>query len=61
MNKQFLKYIFLLAAAGSILTSCSKSFVNKQPLASLTDTEALSSAAVLSSARSKACMPSFAV
>jgi hypothetical protein len=50
MNKQFPKYIFLLVAAGSILTSCSKSFVSKAPLASLTDTEALSSPAVLTSA-----------
>jgi hypothetical protein len=50
MNKQFLKYIFFLAASGSILTSCSKSFVSKQPLASLTDTEALSTPAILTSA-----------
>jgi hypothetical protein len=50
MNKLILKYISVLAAGALIFSSCTKSYVDKLPLASLTPTDALGSAATLQSA-----------
>jgi hypothetical protein len=50
MNKLILKYIPILAAGVFFFSSCTKSFVDKQPLASLSPTAALDSAPVLQSA-----------
>ena len=48
MNKKILyKYLLIAIAAGSILASCSKSFVTKNPSASLPTQEALDSSTVL--------------
>lgn len=50
MNKKlFYKYLLIVIAAGSILASCSKSFVTKEPVASLLTPQALDSSTVLTS------------
>jgi hypothetical protein len=50
MNKQFFyTYLFILLAAGSILGSCSKSFVTKNPTDALPIGEALDTVTVLAS------------
>jgi tetratricopeptide (TPR) repeat protein len=50
MNKQLLyKYLLLLIAGGSMLGSCSKSFVTKNPASALPVTEATNSPTVLQS------------
>jgi hypothetical protein len=50
MNKQFSKYTLIVLAAGMMLGSCSKSFVDKAPAASLSFPEALDSSTVLQNA-----------
>jgi tetratricopeptide (TPR) repeat protein len=50
MNKLIKKYLLVLAGGVFLLSSCSKSFVDKQPLGSLSFQEALDSAPILQSA-----------
>ena len=50
MNKLILKYIPVLAAGALAFSSCTKSFVDKQPLASLSPADALDSNATLQNA-----------
>ena len=50
MNKQILRYFLPFVGAAIVLSSCSKSFVNKQPPASLSPTDALDSAPILQNA-----------